>query len=149
MLGNEQRLEGPVAIAGRGERQSPRFALHGLRRLAIAAIAARTLGFPRRFLLAVRDGFLRGAVLRLLGGSRAVGDLRAAAEMHVHFGVEHPLDHRLGHQPHHVAKFLLSGNGDAISLASSSALSRNIASMLTSPVKSPLASLEILPIFPS
>jgi hypothetical protein len=36
----------------------------------------------------------------------------------------------------------------AISLASSCALSRNIASMLASPAKSPFASLGILPIFP-
>jgi len=96
VLGDQLRLERAVAIARRGERQLALVALHGLLRPPVAAVG-RALG--------------RG---RLVGCRRSLDGRRfglrgrgwPAAEMHVHLGVEHPLQGGLHHQPHQAVEVL-------------------------------------------
>ena len=85
MLGDQLRLEGAVAIAGRLERELAHIAADGLLRMSVAAVLRRWPG-PRRLLESVGDG------RRLRVGS--------ASEVDVHLGVEHALEGGLHQGPH-------------------------------------------------
>ena len=107
VLLDQLRLEGAVAVPRRGDRQVAGLAADRLLRSAVATVRR----LPGRLWLD------RGQLGRSRCGRRRLARRfrqRAASEMHVHLGIEHPLQGRLHHQPHQPVHILdrpgLAGN---------------------------------------
>jgi len=100
VLADQLRLEGAVAIAGRGDGQLALVTLHGLPRTSIAPVRG-PFGWAGRCL---------GRRLSRVGNAGR----RFAAQMDIHLAVEHPLQGRFHHQPHQAIEVLrrlgLAGN---------------------------------------
>ncbi len=101
VLADQLRLESPVPIAWRGNREFAQIALDGFLRTPIATVG-RALGWVRRWWTGCDVS--RRDSKRLRGGVGA--GQRSAAQVDIHLAVEHPLQGALHHQPHQTVEVL-------------------------------------------